>query len=175
MGFFLCVLFATLRYSIEPYEKNDFYTGGGIYCPSVRPKIFYVSFLSATIDGRNLIFGHKLHIGIPYRGKCCWARHIPTSCLPTWLVFIHIEHMQGYHKWALAHSSSCFLRNISMNPKTVQIVIWLSLLQSLYFFMWIGNPSWPLPQDVTLFNIGPYRNMNEFKFCSQKPQTCLNP
>jgi hypothetical protein len=24
---------------------------------------------SATIDGRNLIFGHKLHIGTSYRGK----------------------------------------------------------------------------------------------------------
>jgi hypothetical protein len=33
-------------------------------CPSVRPsKIFFVAFFSATIDGRNLIFGHKFHIG----------------------------------------------------------------------------------------------------------------
>jgi hypothetical protein len=29
---------------------------------------FFVAFFSATIDGRNLIFGHKLHIGTPYRG-----------------------------------------------------------------------------------------------------------
>ena len=63
---------------------------GGVYCftsvrPSVRPKIFFITFFSATIDGRNLIFGHKLHIGTPYRGK-----------------------RQGYDKWALAHSSSCF-------------------------------------------------------------------
>jgi hypothetical protein len=28
------------------------------------------AFFSATIDGRNLIFGHKLHIGTPYRGMC---------------------------------------------------------------------------------------------------------
>ena len=27
------------------------------------------SFFSATIDGRNLIISHKLHIGTPYRGK----------------------------------------------------------------------------------------------------------
>jgi hypothetical protein len=28
-------------------------------CPSFRPsKIFFVAFFSATIDGRNLIFGH---------------------------------------------------------------------------------------------------------------------
>jgi hypothetical protein len=29
----------------------------------------FVAFFSATIDGRNLIFVHKLHIGTPYRGK----------------------------------------------------------------------------------------------------------
>ena len=61
---------------------------------SFRPsKIFFVTFFSATIDGRNLIFGHKLHISAPYRGKRFWTRHTPTSCLPTWLVFIHIEHI----------------------------------------------------------------------------------
>jgi hypothetical protein len=43
---------------------------------------FFVTFFSATIDGRNLIFGHKLHIGIPYRGKRFLIRQIPTSCLP---------------------------------------------------------------------------------------------
>jgi hypothetical protein len=34
---------------------------------------FFVTFFSATIDGRNLIFGHKLHIGTPYRGKRFWT------------------------------------------------------------------------------------------------------
>jgi len=71
-------------------------TRRGVYCfTSVRPKIFFVTFFSATIDGRNLIFGHKLHISAPYHGKCFWTCHIPTSCLPTWLVFIHIEHICG--------------------------------------------------------------------------------
>ena len=41
------------------------------------------SFFSATIDGRNLIFSHKLHIGTPYRGKRFWTYQIPTSCFPT--------------------------------------------------------------------------------------------
>ena len=77
---------------------------GGVYCftsvrpsfhLSVRPKIFFVAFFSSTIDGRNLIFGHKLHIGMPYCGKRFWTRQIPTSCLPTQLVFIHIEHICG--------------------------------------------------------------------------------
>ena len=42
----------------------------GVYCfTSVRPsKIFFVAFFSVTVDGRNLIFGHKCHIGIPYCG-----------------------------------------------------------------------------------------------------------
>ena len=61
--------------------------GGGGYTVLplfVRPsKIFFVTFFSATIDGRNLIFGHKLHIGMPYRGKRFWNHQIPTSCLPT--------------------------------------------------------------------------------------------
>ena len=69
---------------------------GGVYCftsvrPSVLPsvclsfrpsKIFFVAFFSATIAGRKLIFGHKLHIGTPYRGKRFLTRQIPTSCLP---------------------------------------------------------------------------------------------
>jgi hypothetical protein len=58
---------------------------GGILfylCPSVRlSKIFFVAFFSVTIDARYLIFGHKLHIGMPYCGKRFWTRQIPTSCL----------------------------------------------------------------------------------------------
>jgi hypothetical protein len=43
---------------------------------------FFVTFFSATINGRDLIFGHKLHIGTPYCGKCFLTHQIPTSCLP---------------------------------------------------------------------------------------------
>jgi hypothetical protein len=43
---------------------------------------FFVAFFSATIDGRDLIFGHKLHIGAPYRGKRFLTSQIPTFCLP---------------------------------------------------------------------------------------------
>jgi hypothetical protein len=39
---------------------------------------FFVTFFSATIDGRNLIFGHKLYIGMSYCGKRFWTRQIPT-------------------------------------------------------------------------------------------------
>jgi hypothetical protein len=51
----------------------DFYTHWNICW-------FFVAFFSATIDGRNLIFGHKLHIGTPYRGKPFWIHQILTSC-----------------------------------------------------------------------------------------------
>jgi hypothetical protein len=53
----------------------DFYTHLTYIC--------ICTFFSATIDVRNLIFGHKLHIGMPYCGRCFWTRQTPTSCLPT--------------------------------------------------------------------------------------------
>jgi hypothetical protein len=67
----------------------DFYTHWTYICICT----FFVTFFSVTIDGRDLIFGHKLHIGTPYRGKHFWTHQIPTSCLPTLLIFIHIEHI----------------------------------------------------------------------------------
>ena len=45
------------------------------------------SFFSATIDGRDLIFGHKLHIGTPYRGKRFWTHQNPTSCFADFVDF----------------------------------------------------------------------------------------
>ena len=57
----------------------DFYTHLTYICICT----FIVAFFSATIDDRNLIFGHKLHICTPYRGKRFWTHRIPTSCLPT--------------------------------------------------------------------------------------------
>ena len=40
------------------------------------------NFANSAIDGRNLILGHKLFIGTPYRGKRILTRRIPTSYLP---------------------------------------------------------------------------------------------
>jgi hypothetical protein len=54
-----------------------------LYTLNIYISTFFVTFFSATIDGRNLIFGHQLHRCTPYRGKCFWTRQIPTSCLPT--------------------------------------------------------------------------------------------
>ena len=84
-----------ITYCLYPHSPK----GEGIYCftsvrLSFRPsKIFFVAFFSVTVDGRSLIFGHKRHIDIPYCGQRFWTRQIPTSCLPTQLIFIHIEHM----------------------------------------------------------------------------------
>jgi hypothetical protein len=116
---------------------------------------YFVAFFSANIDGRNLIFRHKLHIGTPFCGKRFFDpsdsyflfadlvgfythltymhifRHIFLSNYwwhesdiwsqasywysisweafldPSDSYFLFAEE-QGYHKWALAHSSSCF-------------------------------------------------------------------
>jgi hypothetical protein len=74
--------FISLKYAkIQKY--NFFPEGGGGYtvlplsvCPSFRPSnIFFVAFFSANIDDRNLIFGHRFHIGMPYCGKRFWSKN----------------------------------------------------------------------------------------------------
>ena len=65
----------------------------GFLLPVCRLSWFLCTFFSATVDGRDLLFGHKLHTGTLYRGKRFWTHQIPTSCLPTLLNFIHIEHI----------------------------------------------------------------------------------
>jgi hypothetical protein len=47
------------------HDQPDLMTDEEYY----RTDPFLVVFFSATIDGRNLIFGHKLYIGTPYRGS----------------------------------------------------------------------------------------------------------
>ena len=86
--------FITLLYPRSP--KGE---GGILFylCPSFRPsKIFFVAYFSITVDGRNLIFSHKRHIGLPYCGQRFWTHQIPTSCLPILLIFIHIEHICSF-------------------------------------------------------------------------------
>jgi hypothetical protein len=94
-----CSTMTSVHQIHQQYFTAFYYTpaprrGRRVYCfTSVCPsKIFF----SATIDGRNLIFGHKLHIGMPYCEQRFWTRQIPTSCLPTLLIFIHIEHICSF-------------------------------------------------------------------------------
>ena len=49
--------------------------------------IFRCSFLSKYWWLRSDIWSQA-----SYSGKCFWTHRIPTSCLPTLLIFIHIEH-----------------------------------------------------------------------------------
>jgi hypothetical protein len=68
----------------------DFYTHLSYICICT----FFIAFFSATIDDRNLIFGHKLYIGTSYRGKRFWTHRIPTSCLPTcWFLYTFIIYL----------------------------------------------------------------------------------
>jgi hypothetical protein len=66
---------------------------------------FFVAFFSATIDGRNLMFGHKLHIGTPYCGKSFWIRQIPTSCLPPTIWYTY---MMLVTKYQISAINSCW-------------------------------------------------------------------
>jgi hypothetical protein len=118
---------------------------------------FFVAFFSANIDDRNLICGHKFHIGMPYCGKRFWDPYMLSfrciflskywwqksdissqasyrylilweACFdPSYSYFLfadlvgfytHWTYMRGYHKWALAHSSSCC---IFLNKKNVYV------------------------------------------------------
>jgi len=104
----------------------------GVYCftslrPSVCPKIFFIAFFSATIDGRNLIFGHKLHIRYPIS----WEVFLDPShsyFLFADLVgfYTHWTYMQRYHKWTLAHSSSCFSVKQLYHLIKIYVFCWLT-------------------------------------------------
>ena len=67
--------------------------GGGVYCfTSVRPsKIFFVAFFSVTVDGRNLIFGHKRHIVRSVFGP---IRFLLPVCRLCW--FLYTLNIQMY-------------------------------------------------------------------------------
>jgi hypothetical protein len=64
-----------INHSIDVGMTHDFFKAIKLKWKSVRPsKIFFGPYFSATIDGRNLIFSHKLHIGVkpvipPFRAK----------------------------------------------------------------------------------------------------------
>ena len=59
--FYLCPsVLPSVRPSVLPSVRRS-------VRPSVQSRTFFVAFYSATIHDRNLIFGHKLQKGIPYR------------------------------------------------------------------------------------------------------------
>ena len=89
-------------------------------CPSVCPKIFVVAFFSATIDGRNLIFGQA-----SYRYPISWEAFLD----PSHSYFLFAEE-RGYHKWALAHSS--FIMSYVIDLDIVHYYIFNNLMIVLF-------------------------------------------
>jgi hypothetical protein len=94
------------------YPRSPKGEGGILFylCPSFHTsKIFFVACFSVTVDGRNLIFRHKLHIGIPYCGRRFWTRQIPTSCLtgPKSLPTIWHTYMKLVTKYQIPVINSC--------------------------------------------------------------------
>ena len=53
-------------YTLAPQRGRGYTVLPLSVLPSVQD--IFRRIFSATIDGRNLIFGHKLHIGMPYCG-----------------------------------------------------------------------------------------------------------
>jgi hypothetical protein len=91
--------------------------GGGGYTvlplsvlPSVQD-IFCRIFLSNYWWQESDIWSQASYrYSIPYRGKHFWTHQIPTFLFADLVGFYtHWTYMRGYHKWALVHSSSCFI------------------------------------------------------------------
>ena len=71
--YFASFLFRLINANISVNDKGGYTVLPLSVCPSIllsfhASKIFFVAFFSVTVDGRNLIFGHKHHISIPYCG-----------------------------------------------------------------------------------------------------------
>jgi hypothetical protein len=74
------------------YTPRSLKVEGGILfylCPSFRPsKIFFFAFFSVTVDGRNLIFGHKRHIDIPIVGSVFGpVKFLLPVCRLSWFLY----------------------------------------------------------------------------------------
>jgi hypothetical protein len=113
--------------------------GRGGYCfTSVRPsKIFFVAFFSLTVDGRNLIFGHKRHICIPYCGYRFWTRQIPSY-------FLFADLVGFYTHWTYMHIfRHIFLSNYKWQKSDIwsqasyrYAILWEAFLDSSdYYFL----------------------------------------
>jgi hypothetical protein len=63
--------------------------------PKTLPTIWY-TYMKLMTKNQISAINSKLHIGTPYRGKHFWTHRIPTSCLPTLFIFLHIEHICSF-------------------------------------------------------------------------------
>jgi hypothetical protein len=65
---------------------------------------FLVAFFSASIDGRNLIFGHKLHIGTPISWEAFFD---PSDMGPKTLPMIWGTYMKLVTKYQISVINGC--------------------------------------------------------------------
>ena len=92
--------------------------GRGVYCPS---KIFFVAFFLVgfyTHWTYMHIFCHLILSNYWWQKSDIWSQASYRYPIlwkaffdPSYSYFLFAEE-QGYHKWALAHSSSCWIRNV---------------------------------------------------------------
>jgi hypothetical protein len=94
------------------YPRSPKGEGGILFylCTSVRPsKIFFGAFFSVTVDGRNLIFGHKHHIGINvYRNQLSRQTGSRNVTGPKTLPTIWHTYMKLVTKYQIPVINSCF-------------------------------------------------------------------
>jgi hypothetical protein len=105
-----------IRSCLLLYPRSPKGEGGILFylCLSVRPsfrpsKIFFVTFFSVTVDGRNLVFGHNHHIGIPYRGKRFGpVRFLLPVCWFCWFLYTFNIHLYMHIFRSIFLSNYCW-------------------------------------------------------------------
>ena len=103
-----------------PYCGKHFWDPSGTYFLFADFVHFYIHWtymlifrriFSANIDGRNLIFHHKLHICIPFCGKRFFTCQMPTSCCRlSWLLYtLNIyAHFSSHFSQQLLMAEICY-------------------------------------------------------------------
>jgi hypothetical protein len=84
--------------------------------PKMLPTIWYTYMMLVTKYQISAQASYiYIYIGTPYRGKRFWTHRIPTSCLPTLLIFIHIEHICSF--FVVFFSATIYGRNLIFGHK----------------------------------------------------------
>jgi hypothetical protein len=87
------------------------------------------TFLSATIDGRDLIFGHKFHIGTPYR-NLTGPKTLPMIWVHIWSLWPNIRFLPSIVAEKNVHIFNVYKNQLSrqtgsrnlMGPKTLPTI-----------------------------------------------------
>jgi hypothetical protein len=108
--------YTVLPLSVRPSIRPSFRPSSvrpSVRRPSVRPRYisshFSQQLLMAEIWYLVTSFIYVCHIVGSVFGP---VRFLLSVCRLRWFLYTHWTHMRGYHKWALAHSSSCCIIHI---------------------------------------------------------------